>query len=299
MEKPIELIADDKSHVTAVTFTQDNRYLLNSGFDTTIKIWSYGDWKIQRILKGHTSCANTLELILGDSMLLSCSSDNTVRFWDFESGVEIKAYEAHKRPVINLRVAPDRSLFATSSYDDSIKLWSIPDAQEMGQIKGKKREIGHIVFSRDSASIITGGMSSDITVWAVPECALIRNIVAHEAGVAAILPFRTSEALLTVGFDGEIKIWELPQWQSSTVVKLDLKGYIYAALSPNDNVLAVCGPHASHFYSTETGDRIETAKVKPESLSSPTFSSNGKYFAVAGADRRLRIWSTNGIAHMT
>ena len=289
-----EIIADDNSHVTVLRWSGDGRLLANSGFDTSIKIWDRTSLSLVQRLEGHENCANALVFHPDDSHLISASSDSTVRFWDLASGEETRRFKPHSRPIVGLRVLHGDKQLITSSYDKSVRVISIEDGSEVGRIRGKGRELGHLVLLDLDSVLITGGIHPDFSLWSIPTGEPLGRIAAHNGGVAAMNLFRDGTTLMSVGFDGEVKRWTrgkgVLDWEAKTICTVSRKGYFFSALSPSQELLALCVDNGILILSTQDGTLIHELRAKPKSLYSPRFTPDGSLLAASAADRTIRIW---------
>lgn len=290
-----EIVADDKSHVTAVTFSDDGSSLLNSGFDTTIKIWDTNDFSLRMRLEGHANCANVLLPGADSASLMSASSDATVRMWDLETGAETRKLKPHSQPIVRLRILGDGDRIVTASYDKSIRITSLASGEVVGRIRGKGRELGHIEFLESGTVLMSGGIHPDFSFWSIPSGEALGVLPAHNGGVASMKLLRDGQSLLSIGFDGEVKRWrrgkDFRDWNDVVLHKLVEKGYYFSAVSPSEERIAVCINHGIVVLDTRDGKIIDEIRVTPKSLSSPAYSPDGSFLAAAAADRKIRIWS--------
>ena len=300
MELITEIQADEKSHVTALKFSEDGKKLFSSGFDTNIKIWAVsakGDFKLAKTLAGHANCANAFAFRGGGKILVSVSSDGTLREGKLPSGNAAGSLSAHGKPVFAVRAFSLRGeeTLATSSYDGTIRFWEPPKTanadkyMELGRVKGKGREIGALRFRNQGKELITAGWGPDISIWSVPDGKELERIPHGSKGIAS-MPEIAANKYLCMGYEGRASVLDAKTGKLTEAFRVEGKGYFGTCIAPNKKRAAICVDHGVVLFDLKKGVEIARAKVKPRSTSSPTFTPDGKLLLIACADKKFRVF---------
>ncbi len=70
--------------VNSVTFSKDNRFIISSSDDRTIKIWDLENGKEAHTLKGHDKAVNSVVFSKNYQLIISGSTDKSIKIWDRE-----------------------------------------------------------------------------------------------------------------------------------------------------------------------------------------------------------------------
>ena len=61
--------------VTSVAITSDNKYIVSSGGDSTVRIWNLQDKTQEAVLQGHTGCDQMLAITSDSKYIVSGGDD--------------------------------------------------------------------------------------------------------------------------------------------------------------------------------------------------------------------------------
>lgn len=121
--------------VRYVTFGRDNKTIISTSEDRTIRIWKWqtDPKKIQTKLfteKGDKSYIGKFSP--NYKFLATANPDGTINIWQANNGNKIATLERHKDEILDLSFSPDSKEIATVSSDKTIKIWSLDFIEKNG-----------------------------------------------------------------------------------------------------------------------------------------------------------------------
>lgn len=286
MTEPIEIMAGT-SHMNDVLFTADSKTLISAGMDNLIKLWSVPNFELVGEIAGHENSVNMLSLSPIGDLLVTGSTDKTVRIWDFPSGIqreilEIKASGAHLSPNGKWLAATADARFTMFDFETLEVVW---------EIKTKKREIFTLKFSPIENTLTVAGLKS-------PEVRLLdpdtgesqRGIYTHDPFVMSF-DFTPDEVhFVSTGYDGTLKIWEAKNGTLLHTYSLDAKGLMAVSTAPDNDTVAVSLDNQLLLFSIKEAGLKKKIELKPKGVYQTDFSPDGRWLALASADKRVRVW---------
>ncbi len=286
MTYPIEILAGT-SHMSDVLFTADSSTLISAGMDNLIKLWDVSTWKQVGEISGHEKGVNMLSLSPAEDLLVSGSSDKTVRIWDFPGGnqramIDVKANGAH--------LSPSGRWLATTS-DARFRMFDFETLEVAWEMKIQKREIHALKFSPKKDTLTVAGMNSPEVRFFDPAAGEpLRAIEAHDPFVMSFDYTPDEVHFASTGYDGTLKIWDVSQGKLLHTHSLDAKGIMAVSTAPDNDTVAISLDHQLQLFSIKDPALKMKIELKPKGVYQTDFSPDGRWFALASADKRVRIW---------
>jgi WD40 repeat protein len=147
------IVPDLAAHLkppNSIRFLPDDRELVTSGDDGTIRLWNLADSRQERVMRHE---------------LNEHTHNNWIRAMD---------------------VSPDGKYAVSSSIDDTVRLWEISTGREVYQLPGHGWNGGHraLRFTSDSKQFASWGDDMRVYVWDVVTGKAIREFQAKPAGLS-------------------------------------------------------------------------------------------------------------------
>ena len=156
-------------------------------------------------------------------------------------------------------------------------------------LTGHPGNVTAVAFSADGEVLCSSGLGSEILVWSVADGRLERSLEGHEVAVGSLEVSPDGRYLISTGYEGTAKAWSTEDWKISWSVELpSTAGFL--ALSPDGETLAVSTDFKVLLWSTSSRGLVEELPVPAKGVYQLDFSPDGRWLAVAAADKRVRVW---------
>jgi len=284
--EPIEIMAGT-SHMNDVLFTADSKTLISAGMDNLIKLWSVPNFELVGEIAGHENSVNMLSLSPIGDLLVTGSTDKTVRIWDFPSGnqreiLEIKANGAYLSPNGKWLAATADARFTMFDFETLEVVW---------EMKTKKREIFALKFSPIKNTLTVAGMKSpEVRVLDPDTGESRRDIYAHDPFVMSFDYTPDEVHFASTGYDGTLKIWDANKGTLLHTYSLGAKGLMAVSTAPDNDTVAVSLDNQLLLFSIKEAAMKKKIELKPKGVYQTDFSPDGRWLALASADKRVRVW---------
>lgn len=109
--------------VSTVVFSPDDRTLISSSRDGTIKLWNLETGELISTLKEDMGAVYAIALSSDGQTIASGCEDKTVRLWHRSSGELLGTFTGHSSQVNAVAFSPDGLKLVSASQDKTIKIW--------------------------------------------------------------------------------------------------------------------------------------------------------------------------------
>ena len=107
--------------VRAVAITRENRNIVSTSDDMTLRIWSVKR-KINKAVFKAAGYIWKLVITRSDRYIVSCTS-TTVNIWDLKKQREIATLEGHTDNIVSLAVTVNSKYIISGSLDNTVRVW--------------------------------------------------------------------------------------------------------------------------------------------------------------------------------
>uniref|UniRef100_A0A182NB18 U3 small nucleolar RNA-associated protein 13 C-terminal domain-containing protein n=1 Tax=Anopheles dirus TaxID=7168 RepID=A0A182NB18_9DIPT len=219
-----------KGHTDIVlSLSANDRHLLSSAKDHSIRLWSYGvdpSFTIQCVAVGlkHTNVVACVELSKhSGSFCASVSQDRCLKTWKIPKKFEQPTEDtdelprlqctltemAHEKDINCVCISPNDRLIATGSQDKTAKLWDASDLSVVGVFRGHTRGIWAVRFSPVDQILLTNAADCTIKLWSLEDMSCLKTLEGHDSSVLRVEFISNGMQLLSAGADGLLKLWAI------------------------------------------------------------------------------------------
>lgn len=213
------------------------------------KCKKYG--KCVRVLRGHTSCVNVINVNIDDNLIISGSEDNTIRIWDLAKCVSIDGSDSDSNGDECIQVLSYNGCVITSIYlsynmiicgsNYYIYLWHSPNSTSKSNIS-KNTVNTRCNYSNENMKILNDYMNSLfilcvtnklfiarrvnsnhnlylIYVWNVVTGKCSHNLKGHTDRVTSVVCLR-DDLIVSGSEDKTIRIWDLTRPKGDECIRI-------------------------------------------------------------------------------
>ena len=208
-----------KSNVTSIQFQQDDKWLVSSGEDGTIKVWDIRAPNVQRNYK--TNCPiNEVVIHPNQGELISCDADGRIKIWDLsynKCSATIVPEDADNS-LQSLSVANDGSVLIAGNKKGHCYVWDMPNHTDatllspLAKFRAHTTFITKLLISQDSKHLATCSADGSARVWDISD---LNNIIlkqtldGHKRWVWDCSFSADSAYLVTASTDHFVRLWDL------------------------------------------------------------------------------------------
>lgn len=233
--------------ITALAFSQDERWLATSSFGDTARLWNIDDLAAPPILlQGHRGSIRDIAFFRNGDQLVTGSSDRTARVWRRLSSQAIESVPltGHTEVVRTLAISPDEYWLATGSDDRTIRLWNLSNlTNEPTLLNNHSGRIYQLTFSPDGHWLIAGDDDHIVYLWDWdnPQVQPIM-LTGHDKAITALAVSSDSRWLATGSLDDTVRLWDLDNPDAQPVVLVGHKSDVSTLdISPDGRLLVSGG----------------------------------------------------------
>ena len=298
--------------VRSVSYSPDGRRIVSGGRDGTIRQWDSGTGQsIGQPLRGHevdqSGFADVWRVSYSPdgSRIVSGGSDGTIRQWDSGTGQSIgqplRGHEVDQSgfaDVWRVSYSPDGSRIVSGGRDGTIRQWDSGTGQfigetlrghEMGQ--GGDASVKSVSYSPDGSRIVSGGADGTIRQWWALQGWKPQDFTEFKPCVAQISGTLNEVRPDSVGlllYNRRTNLVADTLRVTDQAVCASHIGYGNIAWAGADSLL--------HVWNYQDADSIEKTAKLDHIATGLAVWRNGDYFASAGLDSTVLIWSSDSLA---
>ncbi|KAJ7778686.1 WD40-repeat-containing domain protein [Mycena maculata] len=203
--------------IRGLSFSPDDRRFATASDDSSIRIWSFQERRIESTLTGHGWDVKCVEWHPTKGLLVSGSKDNDIKFWDPRTRTVLSTLHQHKNTIQALSWSPNGDMVASASRDQTVRVFDIRAMKEFRTFKGHKKEVCSVTWHPVHPILVSGGSEGAILHWdlATPEptfaqpTALPRATLsqAHDSNVWSLAFHPLGHLLASASNDHTTRFW--------------------------------------------------------------------------------------------
>ncbi|KAJ7460856.1 WD40-repeat-containing domain protein [Mycena galericulata] len=203
--------------IRGLSFSPDDRRFATASDDSSVRIWSFQERRIERILTGHGWDVKCVEWHPTKGLLVSGSKDNDIKFWDPRTGTVLSTLHQHKNTIQALSWSPNGDMVASASRDQTVRVFDIRAMKEFRTFKGHKKEVCSVTWHPVHPILVSGGSEGAILHWdlGTPEPSFAQPTAppratlsqAHDSNVWSLAFHPLGHLLATASNDHTTRFW--------------------------------------------------------------------------------------------
>lgn len=130
----LRTLRDHTKPVNSVDFTKDGEWLLSSGADCRVCLYSVQTGTLDRVVTCATGGATLTRFTHDHLSVLVSSTDHTIRYTSLHDNSYLRYFKGHTDAVVGMEMSPKDDCFATASIDRTARIWDLRTTNCQGMI---------------------------------------------------------------------------------------------------------------------------------------------------------------------
>jgi len=262
--EPFKILQGHNFKVGTINFSKNDKYLVSSSWDNTVRIWDMDSFKCIRVLEGHTDNVWAVDISSDISLIASGSLDRQFKIWDSKSGKEILNYKLEPFDIIKKGLIPELDhSFPNSAYS--------------------------VDFSPDNRYIAVGAADNLVRLFDTKTFLIVDTLKHHTGSVLGVKYSDNGRYLISGGPRSNVVIWETEKYEPVHIIK-DIEGYCGAfTFTDNDKRVLITSKCKIEIVEIESGKRIRSIPVQC-ALQSVQLTNDEKYLITCAEDYTVRLY---------
>ena len=317
--------------IAELAFAPGGELMASSGWDHSVRLWSFNTRQRVKALHGNPSEIWTLAFAAGGAAVITGGKDGTVRRWPINPATQETFYEGDWMPLrfssngeilaaidegstvvaLNLQTGETETqlqlsktaLLSPAISEDlrvliepiasGFRVWDLQTTQSV-HVSNPDNVKSSAVVSADGASFVSAGKENSLLWWNLRD---ISEPPLRLPGKAAL--FSGDGKVVVTLIDKSFKRWEARTRTANAEFSIDVAYSVYAALalSHDGGVLAagseaVNDPeNAIRLWDTKTGKLLGICRGHTQGIRWLTFAPEGESLASVSDDSTMRFWN--------
>jgi WD40 repeat protein len=227
--------------------------------------------------------------------------EGSTRIWDLDptSSAAILAFSAHDGEVFDAIYSADGTRMASTGMDSELKVWDSASGEMLLSLPGPLDEIFFPAFSPDGKRLAAANRKGGVSIWDAGSGAELLSLRGSKADYAPVAFSPDGTQLAAAGKDGAATIWDtatgerLASFQNSS-------GITRMIYTPGgEHIWTYDQEGNANSWSAVSGSELpigshETLRhVVYASLWDAELSQDGRLWATAASDGRIRVYATD------
>jgi WD40 repeat protein len=193
-------------------------------------------------------------------------------------------------------ISSDGTLIATAGPNGFILIRNVETGNILQELKCAQSNIQPLCFSPEANHLIATDGDNSIVVWDVNTGSEIRKLIGHTDKIVALAVSEDYEYIASYGIDNKVIIWNAETGNVIHRIEGLSEPINSIAYHPKGSILLGGGKNGTAFlWDNSKGNLIKSFKAEEDGdIRTVAFSPNGNFFACAGSQNRISIWSTFG-----
>ena len=272
----------------SIMFSPDGGMLASANRDKTVSLWDIQTRQQSAQLTGHRFLAFSLAFSPDGNFLASAGDDyhmkkGEILIWDLSTKQVRKNLETQNVYFSFVCFSPDGKTLASAGPRSSITLWDVETWTQKGVLEPHSNEVCCLDFSPDG-KLLAAGVShynrktqqAEVKLWNLESGKEIGTLE-HRWSIETVC-FTADSKTLTVEDEGQVILWDVESLQHRQVIDTLATNSSRVAISPDEDLLAMCRKNSLSLNQTKTGNQLATIPAN-QHFGRPSFSPDGKLLA--------------------
>ncbi|KAG2732466.1 hypothetical protein G9P44_004883 [Scheffersomyces stipitis] len=235
---PVMTFEGHTNNVTSLAFQIENKWMVTSSEDGTVKVWDVRAPSVQRSYKHH-SPVNEVVIHPNQGELISCDQDGNIRIWDLgENQCTHHLIPEDDVPINSLSVASDGSMLVAGNNKGNCYVWKMQNQRDITSLtpvtkfRSHSKYITRVLLSTDMKHLATCSADHTARIWSTEQnFNLETTLQGHQRWVWDCAFSADSAYLVTACSDHYVRLWDLSNSETVRQYNGHHKGAVCVALN--------------------------------------------------------------------
>jgi small GTP-binding protein len=293
----VRILEGHDNQVNSVAISSDDKFIVSSSSDNTVRIWEVETGECLKVLEGHSTLVSRVVISSDDKLIVSSSNDETVRIWEVETGECLKVLEGHSDIIWGLAISSDNKFIVSGSNDKTVRIWEVETGECLKVLEGHSKYAIGVAISSDDKFIVSGSDDKTVRIWEVETGKCLKVLEGHSGFVLRVAISSDNKFIVSVAFDNTVQIWEVETGKCLKVLEGHSSHAWGLAISSDDKfIVSGSNDKTVRIWEVETGECLKVLEGHPEYVLGVAISSDGKFIVSCSADATMRIWDISSLA---
>lgn len=297
-------------------------HLLAADRGADLVIWEVPSGKVHAIFKPKKGAAGYPPLAFsqdGRFLVAMHGLHKSINIWDVQTGSVCHKLTLTNSPFIFFRLSPDGKTVASGGTNGTVRVWDLKSGKRKLTLPTQKKRfyVSALDYSPDGKLLALGGGPGAIPTWGEAQVWDVttprpKRVFREkfDGSIQSLVFFPDGNSLILIEasiFPDVLQIWNTKTGERLQSWDAGIQTVEAMVFSSRGKILAIAGtePHPKHIVRTVGKMRLLDARTGKELATIRTsggiygvsFSSDGKYLAVAGEMKKILVWDISALTN--
>ncbi|KAK0249913.1 hypothetical protein LTS09_014936 [Friedmanniomyces endolithicus] len=198
-------------NVTAAAFSPDNKTVLSTSKDSTLRLWDVATGKEMQKQELALSVEESLERSLVfsfDNKTIAYGSGGQIVIRNAATGVEKQKLVGHTGVITAVAFLLDGRTLVSGSGDMTVRLWDIETGEEKQKLIKHTKGVSCVACSSDSRTIASGSVDLTVKLWDARTGIQKHSFTGHSSPIYAITFSTDGKTIASGSGDTTVRLWD-------------------------------------------------------------------------------------------
>ena len=287
-----------KNSITSAVFSPDDKYILTSSVDKSVKLWDAGTGKLLYTLITYQSNPKTAVFSPRSKYIITLSREygDSARIWSAESGKLVCTVKGdYQEFELNERLfnqEETKVILKSDSYSNECVIVNLPEGRTIHTLSSHTEYVTSASFGPGDAYLVTTSQDKTATIWDPLTGSAITTLKGKSGGDNEKAYFSPDNKYFVITSDNKQSIWKTGNGNLVTAFVNGGDIVKYSSFSPDNKFLVtVTKSNKVRTWNLENGDLMVPNLARPIDFFSASyrgkyhFTADSKKFCIGTTDR--------------
>ncbi|MEL6374229.1 MAG: protein kinase [Pseudomonadota bacterium] len=285
--------------ITGLARTRDGRWLLTTGKDGTLKVWSGLGRHLARTIELDHGPATALAV--RNDVVLTGDATGHISLWDLNTGTLKARFRRNEAEIWSLAFAGADDRFASAGHDWAVALWDAGSTAAPNHVfAGHTNAAQAVAFSPRGPYLASGGADRAVKLWNTATLSLVRTYRRMPDFVTALSFTPDGKRIAAATLKGDVRLLSARSSRTRATLR-GHRGKVGAmAFSPDGSLLASAGADGTvRLWDVRRGRVRRAIGGHAAGARAVAFGPRGRVLVTGDGEGTLRVWDLSAVLSPT